>query len=232
MAGNRAKLTERQMLIFEKIRDSIAERGFPPTVREIAEAVGLASPSSVKYQLDILESEGLISRDPRRPRTIEITERGRATGNVTQGSATPPEVAHLDSYRLDDSDVEVTAPVNVPVVGRIAAGGPVLADQLVEDVFPLPRQITGGGDLFMLRVTGESMIDAAICDGDWVVVRRQPVAENGEIVAAMIDGEATVKVLQRKDGHTWLLPRNPEFQPIPGDDAEVLGRVVTVLRAL
>lgn len=232
MAGNRAKLTERQMLIFEKIRDSIAERGFPPTVREIAEAVGLASPSSVKYQLDILESEGLISRDPRRPRTIEITERGRATGNVEQGSSTPPEVADLDSYRLDDSDVEVTAPVNVPVVGRIAAGGPVLADQLVEDVFPLPRQITGGGDLFMLRVTGESMIDAAICDGDWVVVRRQPVAENGEIVAAMIDGEATVKVLQRKDGHTWLLPRNPEFQPIPGDDAEVLGRVVTVLRAL
>lgn len=232
MAGNRAKLTERQMLIFEKIRDSIAERGFPPTVREIAEAVGLASPSSVKYQLDILESEGLISRDPRRPRTIEITELGRAAGNVEQGSSTPPEVADLDSYRLDGSDVEVTAPVNVPVVGRIAAGGPVLADQLVEDVFPLPRQITGGGDLFMLRVTGESMIDAAICDGDWVVVRRQPVAENGEIVAAMIDGEATVKVLQRKDGHTWLLPRNPEFQPIPGDDAEVLGRVVTVLRAL
>jgi repressor LexA len=103
---------------------------------------------------------------------------------------------------------------------------------VVEDVFPLPRQLVGDGELFLLRVVGESMIDAAICDGDWVVVRRQPVAENGEIVAAMIDGEATVKTFQRRDGHVWLLPQNPAFSPIPGDGAQVLGRVVTVLRSL
>jgi repressor LexA len=117
-------------------------------------------------------------------------------------------------------------------VGRIAAGGPILAEQVVEDVFPLPRQLVGDGELFLLKVQGDSMIDAAICDGDWVVVRRQPVAENGEIVAAMIDGEATVKTLKRTDGHVWLLPHNAAYSPIPGDDATVLGRVVSVLRSL
>ena len=117
-------------------------------------------------------------------------------------------------------------------MGRIAAGGPILAEELVEDVFPLPRQIVGDGQLFLLKVVGESMIDAAICDGDWVVVRQQQVAENGEIVAAMIDGEATVKTFKRKDGHVWLLPHNPTFQPINGDDATVLGRVVAVLRSV
>jgi repressor LexA len=118
------------------------------------------------------------------------------------------------------------------VVGRIAAGGPILAEQLVEDVFPLPRQLVGAGELFLLKVVGDSMIDAAICDGDWVVVRRQPVAENGEIVAAMLDGEATVKTLKRADGHVWLLPQNPAYSPIDGDHAQVLGRVVSVLRSL
>lgn len=120
----------------------------------------------------------------------------------------------------------------MPVVGRIAAGGPILAEQVVEDVFPLPRQLVGDGDLFLLKVSGDSMIDAAICDGDWVVVRRQPVAENGEIVAAMIDGEATVKTFKRVDGHVWLLPHNPAYSPIPGDQSQVLGRVVSVLRSL
>src|SRR5690606_25450067 len=124
------------------------------------------------------------------------------------------------------------SPTFVPVVGRVAAGGPILAKQEVEDVFALPRQLVGDGELFLLRVVGASMVDAAICDGDWVVVRRQNVAENGEIVAAMIDGEATVKTFQRKDGHVWLLPQNPDFAPIPGDHAQVLGRVVTVLRSL
>jgi repressor LexA len=118
------------------------------------------------------------------------------------------------------------------VVGRIAAGGPILAEQAVEEVFPLPRQLVGDGQLFLLKVVGDSMIDAAICDGDWVVVRQQPVAENGEIVAAMIDGEATVKTLKRKDGHVWLLPANAAYQPIDGDDATVLGRVVAVLRSV
>ena len=124
------------------------------------------------------------------------------------------------------------APSYVPVVGRIAAGGPILAEQVVEDVFPLPRQLVGDGDLFLLKVVGDSMVDAAICDGDWVVVRRQPVAENGEIVAAMIDGEATVKTFKRIDGHVWLMPHNPAYSPIPGDESTILGRVVSVLRSL
>jgi repressor LexA len=124
----------------------------------------------------------------------------------------------------------VPSPVFVPVVGRIAAGGPILAEQLIEDVFPLPRALVGEGTLFLLRVAGDSMIDAAISDGDWVVVRQQPTAENGEIVAAMIDGEATVKTWRRRDRHAWLLPHNPAYAPIPADDATVLGRVVAVLR--
>jgi len=121
-------------------------------------------------------------------------------------------------------------PAYVPMVGRIAAGGPMLAEQRVEDVFPLPRELVGEGTLFMLRVVGESMIEAAICDRDWVVVRQQPVADNGDIVAAMIDGEATVKTYRRRDGHVWLLPSNPAFEPINGDEAVILGRVTAVLR--
>jgi repressor LexA len=120
----------------------------------------------------------------------------------------------------------------VPLVGRIAAGVPITADQQVEEVFPLPRQLVGNGDLFMLKVVGESMIDAAICDGDWVVVRQQQNAENGEIVAAMLEEEATVKVFQHRDGHTWLLPRNTSFAPIVGDQAVILGKVVAVLRSV
>lgn len=121
-------------------------------------------------------------------------------------------------------------PRYVPVVGRIAAGGPILAEQSVETVFPLPSELVGDGDLFLLKVVGESMIEAAICDGDWVVVRRQPDADNGEIVAAMLEDEATVKTFKRRDGHVWLMPHNPAFEPIPGDDAQILGKVVAVLR--
>jgi repressor LexA len=120
----------------------------------------------------------------------------------------------------------------VPMVGRIAAGVPITAEQQVEEVFPLPRQLVGKGELFMLRVVGQSMIDAAICDGDWVVVRSQQTADNGDIVAAMLDGEATVKVFRQRDGHTWLLPRNSAFEPILGDEATVLGKVVAILRAV
>ncbi|MFM8240959.1 MAG: transcriptional repressor LexA, partial [Actinomycetota bacterium] len=118
----------------------------------------------------------------------------------------------------------------VPVLGRIAAGGPILAEEAVETVFPLPREIVGDGELFLLKVVGDSMVDAAICDGDYVVVRRQPTADNGEIVAALLDDEATVKTLQRRDGHTWLLPHNPAYSPIDGDHATILGRVVAVMR--
>jgi len=194
-------------------------------MREIGQAVGLTSPSSVAHQLAALERKGYLRRDPNRPRAIEVVTPGRGA-RATAESELPPDV--------DETGVGDARPAAsyVPVVGRIAAGGPILAEQAVEDVFPLPRQLVGDGQLFLLKVSGDSMIDAAICDGDWVVVRQQPVAENGEIVAAMIDGEATVKTFKRRDGHVWLLPHNPAYEPIPGDEATVLGRVVAVLRSV
>jgi repressor LexA len=220
-------LTPRQRLVLETIRSSVERRGYPPSMREIGEAVGLTSPSSVKHQLTVLERKGYLRRDPHRPRAIEVVhpDDSRAIGHL----APEADEAVVDETGLRDA---APAPSYVPVVGRIAAGGPILAEQVVEDVFPLPRQLVGDGELFLLKVAGDSMIEAAICDGDWVVVRRQPVAENGEIVAAMIDGEATVKTLRRADGHVWLLPQNAAYAPIPGDDAVVLGRVVSVLRSL
>ena len=211
-------LTQRQRRVLEVIRDSIERRGYPPSVREIGEAVGLSSASSVAHQLSVLQKKGWLRRDPNRPRALDV----RLPGD-TPGAPAPTAVAPTGAE-------ETPAPTYVPLVGRIAAGGPVLAEQAVEDVFPLPRELVGEGTLFMLKVTGDSMVEAAICDGDWVVVRQQPTAENGEIVAAMIDGEATVKTYKRRDGHVWLLPHNPAFEPIPGDDATILGRVVTVLR--
>jgi repressor LexA len=213
-------LTARQRRVLETIRDSVERRGYPPSMREIGEAVGLASPSSVAHQLVKLERKGFLRRDPNRPRAIEVTLPGEAPlrppspgGDIETGSGDArPEASY------------------VPVIGRIAAGGPNLAEQVVEDVFPLPRQVVGDGQLFLLKVVGDSMVEAAICDGDWVVVRQQPVADSGDIVAAMLDGEATVKTFKRRDGHVWLLPHNPAYSPILGDEATVLGRVVAVLR--
>ena len=226
-------LTPRQRLVLETIRSSVEQRGYPPSRREIGEAVGLTSPSSVKHQLTALERKGYLRRDPNRPRAIEVVhpDDSRAIASWSGEAASGRAAGGYGEDHLAPQD-SAPAPSYVPVVGRIAAGGPILADQVVEDVFPLPRQLVGDGDLFLLRVSGDSMIDAAICDGDWVVVRRQPVAENGEIVAAMIDGEATVKTFKRTDGHVWLLPHNPAYAPIPGDDSQVLGRVVSVLRSL
>ena len=203
-------LTTRQRRILEEIRDAVERRGYPPSVREIGEAVGLTSASSVHHQLAQLQRKGWLRRDPNRPRAIEVVYPG-SEDEVARREARP-------------------TPTYVPVVGRIAAGGPVLAEHLVEDVFPLPRELVGEGTLFLLRVVGDSMIDAAIADGDWVVVRQQQNADNGDIVAAMIDGDATVKTFKRKDGRVWLLPHNDAYEPIPGDDATILGRVVTVLR--
>jgi len=224
--GDGDGLTPRQRLVLETVRASVESRGYPPSMREIGDAVGLTSPSSVKHQLTALERKGYLRRDPNRPRAIEVVQ-----PDDSRGVAPLPGVAGIGDA---DSAAREGAPeaAYVPVVGRIAAGGPILAEQLVEDVFPLPRQLVGAGELFLLKVVGDSMIDAAICDGDWVVVRRQPVAENGEIVAAMLDGEATVKTLKRADGHVWLLPQNPAYSPIDGDHAQVLGRVVSVLRSL
>jgi repressor LexA len=222
-------LTQRQRRVLEVIRDSIDRRGYPPSVREIGEAVGLSSASSVAHQLSVLQRKGWLRRDPNRPRALDVRLPGE-TAVMTESaeSAAGPLAASGGASGVDEA--AAPRPTYVPLVGRIAAGGPVLAEQAVEEVFPLPRELVGEGTLFMLKVAGDSMVDAAICDGDWVVVRQQPTAENGEIVAAMIDGEATVKTYRRRDGHVWLMPHNEAYEPIPGDDATVLGRVVTVLR--
>jgi repressor LexA len=212
----RKSLSEKQVAILEVISKSVSSRGYPPSMREIGDAVGLASLSSVTHQLKQLELSGYLRRDPNRPRALEI---------LIELPANPT-----------DADLDNVTPVGdvamVPLVGRIAAGVPITADQQVEEVFPLPRQLVGKGELFILRVSGDSMVDAAICDGDWVVVRKQNTAENGDIVAAMLDAEATVKVFRQRDGHTWLLPRNSSFEPILGDFAEVLGKVVAVMRSV
>ena len=211
----RTSLSDKQLAILDYIQKSVTARGYPPSMREIGDAVGLSSLSSVTHQLNQLELSGYLRRDPNRPRALEV-------------------LIEMPSIEDDapESTVQVGDAVMVPLVGRIAAGIPILAEQMVDEVFPLPRQLVGKGELFMLKVVGESMIDAAIMDGDWVVVRQQKTAENGEIVAAMLDNEATVKVFRQRDGHTWLLPQNSAFEPILGDYAEVLGKVVAVLRSL
>ncbi|OKI37989.1 repressor LexA [Saccharothrix carnea] len=211
IAGN-AGLTLRQRKVLDVIRDWLDRFGYPPSVREIGEAVGLTSTSSVAHQLRALERKGYLRRDPNRPRAVGVLPAEIVTGLDPASKPTP-------AY--------------VPMLGRIAAGGPILAEEAIEDVFPLPREIVGEGDVFLLKVVGDSMVDAAITDGDWVVVRQQPTADNGEVVAAMIDGEATVKTFKRKeDGHVWLMPHNEAYQPIPGDEASILGKVVAVLRRL
>jgi repressor LexA len=211
----RTSLSDKQLAILDMIKRSVASRGYPPSMREIGDAVGLSSLSSVTHQLNQLELSGYLRRDPNRPRALEVL---------------------IDLPSIESDAPESTIPVGdaamVPLVGRIAAGIPITAEQQVDEVFPLPRQLVGKGDLFMLKVVGDSMIEAAICDGDWVVVRQQKNAENGDIVAAMLDDEATVKVFRQRDGHTWLLPRNSNFEPILGDFAEVLGKVVAVLRSV
>ena len=228
-------LTPRQKKILETIQRSVNENGYPPSMREIGDVVGLASLSSVTHQLSQLEKLGYLRRDPKRPRAMEVlmpltldggVQKAAGQAGVTSpgaGSAAVATVAELPTA-LDTA--------MVPLVGRIAAGGPILADQVVEDVMPLPRQLVGKGELFMLKVAGDSMVDAAICDGDWVVVRRQADAANGDIVAALLDDEATVKTFRQRDGHTWLLPQNTQYEPILGDHATIMGKVVSVLRSL
>lgn len=213
-------LTSRQLAILEVIKESVETRGYPPSIREICESAGLASTSSVSHQLTMLERKGYLRRDPNRPRAVDVrvpaARSGKPRKPVSYGA--PPE----------NSD----AAVFVPVVGRIAAGGPILAEEMVEDVLPLPRTLVGEGTLFMLKVVGESMIEAAISDGDWVVVRQQPDAVNGEIVAAMLDGEATVKTFSKRGDAVWLLPQNQAYSPIDGTHATILGKVVAVLRKI
>ena len=204
------ELTARQISILDFIKTSTESQGYAPSMREIGDAAGLASPASVKYQLDILTEKGFIRRDENRGRAMEVV--------------------------LPESMMGATAPTDktrfIPLVGRIAAGGPITAEQDVEEIVPLPESLVGSGDLFMLKVVGDSMINAAICDGDFVVIRSQKDCNKGEIVAAMIDGEATVKTFSRKDGHIWLLPANDDFEPINGDNCEILGKVTAVLRSV
>ena len=212
-------LTPRQRTIIQAVEDSMRRYGYAPTMREIGEAAGLASTSSVSYQLSILEKKGFLSRGARRPRTAVVR----------------PSDDQAIRQQADEPRADIDGPgvARVPLVGRIAAGCPILAEQSIEDVFSLPRQLVGEGKLIMLKVVGDSMINAAIADGDWVVVRRESDVENGDIVAATIDGvevEGTVKTLKRSDGHVWLMPHNPVYAPILGDNAAIVGKVVAVLR--
>lgn len=253
------RLTERQRSIVDIIQGSLADRGYPPSMREIGDACGLASLSSVTHQLARLQQMGYLSRVPGRPRAMEVlrnsdgellsTPVSAETSETSETSGTSgasddaaaearpaspaggdrdSSVVDLDAYRADADG----RTADIPVVGHIAAGGPILAEQHVEDVMPLPRQLTGEGELFMLQVRGDSMIEAGIFEDDWVVVRNQSEAENGDIVAALLDDEATVKTLRRRDGHQWLLPQNRAYEPILGDAATIMGKVVTVLRSL
>ena len=204
-----ASLPERQQRILATIRDWVIRHGYVPSTREIGEAVGLRSTSSVSKHLASLEEKGYLRRSGSVSRPIDV--------RAFLGTA-PKEAA-------EDS-------VPVPVVGDIAAGVPIAAEEHVDDVLTLPRELTGRGTVFGLRVRGDSMIDAAICDGDIVVVRQQQEAHSGQIVAAMIDGEATVKVYRRRGGHVYLEPRNPAYDVIDGDRAVVLGVVASVLRSV
>ena len=248
-------LDARARAVYETVRDAVTAHGYPPSMREIGAAVGLTSPSSVKHQLDKLERLGLVRRDPNRPRALEVILPVPSASTPVAELKDPEDAAgtaaterpanHARQHSADPDDlpslpvlpgVAEGEAVAVPLVGRIAAGSPILAEQSIEDVMALPRRLTGNGELFMLEVHGDSMVEAAICDGDWVVVRTQADAPNGDIVAAMLDdidgATATVKVLFRRDGHQWLLPRNPDYAPIPGDEATIMGKVVTVLRSL
>jgi repressor LexA len=217
-------LTPRQQRVLAHIKEAIEKRGYPPSMREIGEAVGLTSSSSVAHQLRVLEEKGFLKRDPNRPRALEVF--------LPEVMAARRSLGAAEETQYDETDIgdTVTPATYVPVLGRIAAGGPILAEERVEDVFPLPKQLVGEGTLFLLQVAGDSMVDAAICDGDYVVIRQEQTAENGDIVAALIDGEATVKTFQRKNGQLWLLPHNAAYDPIDGTNASILGIVTAVLR--
>jgi repressor LexA len=216
-------LTPRAKRVLTFIQEAIQERGYPPSIREIGEAVGLTSPSSVAHQLRKLENIGYLRRDPNLPRAVVVTLPD------DQAALRLPAVKEVEP---DDPTIGASEPTYVPLIGRIAAGGPILAEESIEDILPLPKQLVGDGTLFLLQVIGDSMVDAAICDRDWVVVRQQPTCEQGEIVAAMLDGEATVKTYRQRDGHVWLIPHNPAYEPIAGDEATILGKVVAVMRRL
>ena len=219
-------LTPRQQQITQFIEACRRDHGYSPSMREIGDATGLASTSSVSHQLSVLEKKGIVVRGARRPRTAVVRPVSTPAGRPAAGRRLPAG--------RKPAAAKAGRAAYVPIVGRIAAGGPILAEELIEeDAFPLPKELVGEGNLIALRVTGDSMIGAAIADGDWVVVRRESDVENGDIVAATIDGvevEGTVKTFKRADGHVWLMPHNPVYAPILGDEAVIVGKVVAVLR--
>ena len=224
-----SSLTERQRNIIDAIQNSLALHGFPPSFREIGEAVGLRSPSSVKHQLRALEEKGILRISANKGRAIEIiNDTVPVAKNASNTSQNYSQAVDVSLYETD----AVINSHDVPLVGRIAAGTPITAEQHIEDVMRLPERLTGTGNLFMLEVHGDSMIDAAICDGDYVVVREQHEAINGDIVAALLDNEATVKTFRNDNGHVWLIPHNPAYSPIDGSHATIMGKVVTVLSKL
>ncbi len=211
--ADQKQLTGVQSKILEAIVSYRREKGYNPTMREVGEAVGLSSTSSVSYQLSQLRELGFLSKADAGQRAMDVLK-------------SAPGMSTASRSEVSDNVV------SIPLVGRIAAGGPILAEQNIESHLTLPRELVGGGELFMLKVSGDSMIDAAICDGDWVVVRQQQTAEQGEIVAALLEEGATVKVFRQSNGQTWLLPRNSSYDPIDGTNAVIMGKVVSVIRSL
>ncbi len=232
MTANGQALSARQEKVLRFIRDAMNQHGYPPSIREIGEAVGLSSTSSVSYQLGALTKKGYLQRRSGRPRTTELLPAPPGDGPrpgrppwTARAPCRPPSISPPRRRRT------------CPGSARSRPGGPIIAKQQIEDTFPLPKQLVGEGTHILLQVRGDSMINAAITDGDWVVVRLQEDAENGEIVAAMLEGrgdegEATVKTFKKSDGHVWLMPHNPLYDPILADDATILGKVVSVLRRI
>lgn len=213
------KITKRQQQIYDFIRSYQTEKGYPPSVREMAAAVGLSSPSTVHAHLSALEAHGLIKRDKTKPRALEVFEQGNGivnTEDATEGKALP----------------EMRGVVSLPLVGRVAAGLPILAEQNIEDTFTVPTEIASDSSSFILEVHGNSMINVGIYNGDYIIVREQPSAMNGDIVVAMIDGSATVKTFYKERGRVRLQPENDAMEPIYADNPTILGKVVALMRRL
>lgn len=200
------KITLKQQEILEYIKETILKKGYPPAVREICEAVNLKSTSSVHSHLETLEKNGYIRRDPTKPRTIEIID---------------------DCFNLARREV-----VNVPLIGTVAAGTPLLAQENIETYFPIPSEMLPNKEIFMLKVKGDSMIDAGIFNGDQILVEQTNTAENGEIVVALLDDSATVKRFYREDGRYRLQPENPAMEPIFVEDVQILGKVIGLFRLM
>lgn len=203
---SQGKITDKQREILEYIKEMILKKGYPPAVREICEAVHLKSTSSVHSHLESLEKNGYIRRDPTKPRTIEILD---------------------DDFALTRREL-----VNVPVIGTVAAGVPILAEQNIEDCLPIPAEILPNKEVFMLKVKGNSMIEAGIYNGDKVIVAKQPNAENGDKVVALVDDSATVKTFYKENGHFRLQPENSSMDPIILDQVEILGKVIGLFRMM